>query len=106
MESDDLNLLSSTTRYHSEIRNQAVGQAAQQARSSHPSHYSQYDPEPIEVIEAWGLDYHSGNVLKYIARAPHKGDAIRDLKKARWYLNRRIQILEHPENPPVPDAQV
>jgi hypothetical protein len=96
MESDDLSLLSSTTTYHSEIKN----------RSSPPSHYSRYDPQPIEVIEAWGLDYHLGNVIKYVVRAEEKGTEIRDLQKAMWYLKRKIQLLEHPENPPVPDAQV
>jgi hypothetical protein len=106
MESDDLNLLSSTTRYHSEIRNQRVDQAAQQAGSSHPSHYSRYDPQPIEVIEAWGLDYHLGNVIKYVVRAEEKGTEIRDLQKAMWYLKRKIQLLEHPGNPPEPDPQI
>ena len=35
-----------------------------------PGHYNTVDPtyEPIKVIEAWGLDFSLGNVLKYISR--------------------------------------
>lgn len=58
-----------------------------------PEHYSTDDPtyEPIKVIEAWGLDFSLGNVLKYIARAGRKGDKMEDLNKALWYLHRAIQ---------------
>ncbi len=67
-----------------------------------PTHYSRYSPQPIEVIEGWGLGFHLGNVLKYIVRAPHKGSEIRDLKKARWYLDRWIAVLEGKKEPPPP----
>ena len=73
--------------------------------SDTPTHYSRYDPQPIVVIEKWGLGYHLGNVVKYIVRANHKGDRVRDLRKAMWYLKRQIQLLEHPANPPAPDDQ-
>ena len=33
-------------------------------------------------------------MVKYVARAEHKNDAIEDLKKARWYLDRDIQRRE------------
>lgn len=58
-----------------------------------PGHYNTVDPtyEPIKVIEAWGLDFSLGNVLKYIARAGRKGDTLEDLNKALWYLHRAIQ---------------
>jgi len=59
-----------------------------------PAHYNQSSIEPIDVIEAWKLTYHLGNVLKYIARAEHKGSTIKDLKKARWYLDRHIKQKE------------
>lgn len=55
-----------------------------------PPHYRQGSIEPIDVIEDWGLGYHLGNVIKYIARAKHKGDELGDLKKASWYLGREI----------------
>jgi hypothetical protein len=50
--------------------------------------------EAINVVEAWSLNFNLGNVLKYIARAGKKGDALEDLKKARWYLEREIANLE------------
>lgn len=55
------------------------------------------DPyEAIKVIEAWGLGFHLGNVLKYISRAGKKSPSeVEDLKKALWYLQRRIDRLEH-----------
>jgi hypothetical protein len=62
----------------------------------HPSHYGGEGNayEAICVVEAWDLNFRLGNVLKYIARAGKKGDALEDLKKARWYLDREIKILE------------
>ena len=56
-----------------------------------PPHYTHGDIEPIDVIEAWGLGFCLGNVVKYIARAGHKGDRLEDLKKARWYWEREIK---------------
>ena len=73
-----------------------------------PDHYSRLTPQPIEVIEAWDLGFHLGNVVKYIARAGHKGSELRDLRAAKWYLNRRIQVREaqmKATSPPPPDAQ-
>jgi hypothetical protein len=58
---------------------------------NHPSHYTFGQIEVIEVIEDWNLDYHRGNAVKYIARAPHKGNELEDLQKARWYLDRAIE---------------
>ena len=59
-----------------------------------PKHYSQGKIEPIEVIEDWELGYHLGNVIKYIARAEHKGNMVEDLKKAKWYLDRYINLVD------------
>jgi hypothetical protein len=59
----------------------------------HPPHYGGADNlyEAIKVIEAWGLGFCLGNALKYISRAGKKDDAIQDLRKAAWYLNREIE---------------
>ena len=57
----------------------------------HPPHYAFSAIEPIDAIEAWQLGFHLGNAVKYIARAEHKGRAVEDLKKARWYLDREIE---------------
>lgn len=66
---------------------------------NHPPHYASLTPEPISVIESWGLGYHLGNSLKYIARAGKKEGApiIQDLEKARWYLSREIERLKNNE---------
>ncbi len=56
----------------------------------HPPHYTRGGLETIDAIEAWQLNFHLGNAVKYISRAGHKGDAVEDLKKARWYLDREI----------------
>jgi Protein of unknwon function (DUF3310) len=63
----------------------------------HPQHYGGADNiyEAIKVIEAWELGFCLGNTVKYISRAGKKGDALEDLKKARWYLDRVISNMEH-----------
>lgn len=68
---------------------------------NHPAHYGgENNPyEAIKVIEAWGLDFCLGNTVKYISRAGKKSDptlgdpALQDLKKAAWYLDRKIKQL-------------
>lgn len=61
---------------------------------NHPKHYNFGKLEVIDVIEDWKLGFSLGNAIKYIARAPHKGTQLEDLKKARWYLDREISNLE------------
>jgi hypothetical protein len=65
---------------------------------NHPSHYGGEDNtyEAIKVIEAWGLDFCLGNVAKYISRAGKKDPSkeLEDLKKAVWYLDRRIKQIQ------------
>lgn len=58
---------------------------------NHPPHYTAGPIEVIDIIEGFGLGFHLGNVVKYILRSPHKGNAVEDLKKARWYLDRFIE---------------
>lgn len=61
---------------------------------NHPAHYGgETNPyEAIKVIEAHQLGFSLGNAVKYILRAGKKGDAIEDLEKAAWYLNREIEV--------------
>lgn len=57
---------------------------------NHPSHYTSH-PSGIECIKITEhMSFNLGNVLKYIWRADLKGEAIEDLKKAKWYLEREI----------------
>lgn len=61
---------------------------------NHPAHYTQGRIEVIDFIEDQQLGFHEGNVVKYVARARWKGRELQDLKKAQWYLQRRIEALE------------
>ena len=70
---------------------------------NHPAHYGgESNPyEAIKVIEAWGLNFNLGSVLKYISRAgkkpngrEEKNSYLEDLRKAAWYLNREVSRLE------------
>ena len=57
---------------------------------NHPPHYKTGGIETIDFIEAKSLNYHLGNVIKYVTRADHKGNRLENLKKAQWYLEREI----------------
>lgn len=61
---------------------------------NHPVHYNIGGIEVIDVIEAWRLGFCLGNVVKYVARADHKGSDVEDLRKAAWYLAREISQRE------------
>lgn len=62
---------------------------------NHPSYYTQGNIETIDYIEDKKLGYHLGNVIKYVSRAGKKvgSSEIDDLKKAKWYLARHIELL-------------
>lgn len=61
---------------------------------NHPYHYTFGEIEVLDAIEDWNLPYHLGNVVKYVVRAGHKGtdSYLQDLKKARFYLERYIEL--------------
>lgn len=74
---------------------------------NHPSHYTSH-PSGVECIVI--TEHHNfcvGNVMKYLWRAGLKGDSqakqLEDLRKARWYITREIERLEH-EVAAMPDA--
>lgn len=74
---------------------------------NHPSHYTWIkDKVGIEVIDITRhLDFDLGNAIKYILRAGKKPinksnsnlnvAAIQDLKKAIWYINDKIKMIEN-----------
>ena len=65
------------------------------ARDKCPAHYCFSDLQPWDVIDAWGLDYYLGNVLKYICRAGRKSpDRLVDLNKALHYLQKEVELAE------------
>jgi hypothetical protein len=63
-----------------------------------PAHYTQH-PSGIECIQITEhMNFCLGNVIKYIWRHAMKG-GVKDLKKARFFIDREIARLE-PEPPP------
>jgi hypothetical protein len=61
---------------------------------NHPSHYTEH-PSGVECIQITEhMNFCLGNAVKYIWRAGLKNDnAIEDLKKARWYVDRELERL-------------
>mgnify|MGYP001068898275 CR=1 FL=1 len=55
------------------------------------THYSDLTIEPIQFIEANGLGYCEGNIIKYISRWKNK-NGVEDIRKAAWYVNRLLQV--------------
>ena len=67
-----------------------------------PAHYTRGRVEVIEVIEDAVKDANDnfdavlqGNALKYLLRLWVKENPLQDAKKARWYLDKLIDRLEH-----------
>ena len=57
---------------------------------NHPPHYTQH-PSGVECIQITEhMSFNLGNALKYIWRCDLKADAIKDLEKAIWYIEREI----------------
>jgi hypothetical protein len=64
-----------------------------------PSHYKSH-PSGIECIQVTEhMGFNLGNAIKYIWRCDLKKDAIEDLVKARWYLDREIKKRENTTTP-------
>ena len=57
-----------------------------------PPHYRGFVIDPITFINANGLSFNIGNVVKYVVRAPRKG-GVNDPLKARRYLDIEIERL-------------
>jgi hypothetical protein len=63
----------------------------------HPPHYGgDKTYEVIKVLESWNIDFHLGNAIKYIYRSGKKNakTEIKDLEKAKWYIQRKIDLLK------------
>jgi hypothetical protein len=69
-----------------------------------PSHYKSDNNkyEVIDIIEFFNLNFHRGNVLKYLLRSGRKTEQgydvsekeIEDLEKAIWYLRREVKRIK------------
>ena len=61
---------------------------------NHPKRYN-LNPSGIECIDVVEhMNFNRGNAIKYIWRAGLKGDAVEDLQKATWYINREIERIK------------
>ncbi len=65
---------------------------------NHPAHYGgDVTHETWKCLNAWGLESDAllWNAVKYISRHGKKERrGLEDLKKAQWYLNKRIELME------------
>jgi hypothetical protein len=62
-------------------------------------HYTQFKIQPIEFIVANKLNYNQGNIIKYVCRFNSK-DGLKDLEKAKVYLDYLIQEVKTGEVKP------
>lgn len=79
-----------------EIREPSLHSVARNDPVNSPAHYTDGKIEVIEYIEDKNLDFCLGNAVKYISRAGKKDPTktVEDLKKAIWYLQRKISQVE------------
>jgi hypothetical protein len=58
---------------------------------NYPAHYRSH-PSGVECIEITEhLNFCIGNAIKYLWRCDDKDDALQNLAKARWYIDREIE---------------
>ena len=63
---------------------------------NHPSHYTSH-PSGVECIQVTEhMNFCVGDAMKYLWRAGLKNDAIEDLEKAKWYIDRELQRIKKP----------
>lgn len=62
-------------------------------RATQPHYDNGKDYDVIDVINDFNLNFSRGNILKYICRAGLKNDELKDLLKAKDYLEREIERL-------------
>jgi len=70
-----------------------------------PKHYTSH-PSGIECIQVTEhMGFCIGNAMKYLWRCDLKKDAVEDLKKAKWYIEREIAKREGAEKNPATDTE-
>ena len=62
------------------------------------NHYKEAGVQPWQVIDTWPVEqqigFHRGNALKYLMRMGSKDERLQEIKKARHYLDKLIEVLE------------
>lgn len=71
----------------------------------HPPHYTSH-PSEVECIEITEhMNFCVGNAMKYLWRCDLKGDAVENLEKAKWYIereiSRRVATATAPQKAPI-----
>jgi hypothetical protein len=85
------------TRFVTSVGGEASAPAANDAKADNinsPSHYTK-GIQTYDYIKSWDMNFAYGNVIKYVSRAPFKGNTLEDLKKAQWYLNKLIEEVSN-----------
>tara|TARA_B100000700_G_C14633443_1_gene663913 strand:+ start:331 stop:618 length:288 start_codon:yes stop_codon:yes gene_type:complete len=57
-----------------------------------PEYYRRGSIQVWDFIRQQELNFHLGNVIKYVCRAGHKFDDIEDLEKAIHYLQNEVEF--------------
>lgn len=83
-----------------------VAPSGASGRQEGGTHYVALAVQPWDAMQAWMSPaqfegYLRGNVIKYVARCDAKG-GVEDLRKARHYLDKLLEILEVAEKAEVP----
>ena len=96
---DENNMICENTE-KADIRADDITASVKNDPVNHPSHYTSGKIEVIDFIEDQKLNMHLGNAVKYISRAGKKDKlkTVEDLKKAVWYIERYIGVLQKSEN--------
>lgn len=96
-------LVGNVTRWHARRFSKEVAPtttpcptAAPKDNVHQPNHYARFVIEPITFINANGIGYNIGNVIKYVCRYDAK-NGLEDLKKARRYIDIQIETMERQE---------
>tara|TARA_B100000965_G_C19040174_1_gene519094 strand:- start:175 stop:462 length:288 start_codon:yes stop_codon:yes gene_type:complete len=65
---------------------------AETTNEAGPQYYRRGSIQVWDFIRDQELNFHLGNVIKYVCRAGHKFDDIDDLEKAIHYLNNEVEF--------------
>ena len=65
---------------------------AETTNESGPKYYRRGSIQVWDFVRDQELNFHLGNVIKYVCRAGHKYDDIDDLEKAIHYLKNEVEF--------------
>ena len=65
---------------------------AETTNETGPTYYRRGSVQVWDFVRDQNLNFHLGNVIKYVCRAGHKFDDIDDLEKAIHYLQNEVEF--------------